>query len=44
MIFMVLGGLIYLVSPVDLIPEAVFGILGFFDDIGVLIFTAAALG
>ncbi|KAG8454882.1 hypothetical protein GDO86_001199 [Hymenochirus boettgeri] len=31
-----LGALFYLVSPLDIIPEAVFGILGFLDDFFVL--------
>ncbi|XP_018104435.1 E3 ubiquitin-protein ligase RNF170 isoform X2 [Xenopus laevis] len=31
-----LGALLYLVSPLDIIPEALFGILGFLDDLFVL--------
>ncbi|XP_040273329.1 E3 ubiquitin-protein ligase RNF170 [Bufo bufo] len=31
-----LGALFYLVSPLDIIPEAVFGILGFMDDLFVI--------
>ncbi len=29
--------MIYLISPIDFIPEAIFGPFGFFDDIGCLI-------
>ena len=31
-LFLVLGTLLYVVSPLDIIPEAVFGIFGFMDD------------
>ncbi|CAJ0925223.1 unnamed protein product [Ranitomeya imitator] len=31
-----LGALFYLVSPLDIIPEALFGILGFMDDLFVI--------
>ena len=31
-----LGTFFYVVSPFDLIPEAVFGVVGLLDDIGVL--------
>ena len=31
---------IYFISPLDIIPEAVFGILGFMDDIFVLLLLA----
>lgn len=31
------GALMYLVSPLDLIPEALFGILGFMDDLFVIV-------
>jgi RING finger protein 170 len=27
------GNFIYLISPIDFIPEAVFGIVGYFDDL-----------
>ena len=39
--FYVLGGFLYVISPFDIIPEAVFGIVGLIDDlvlvIGVLV-------
>ncbi len=33
-----IGALAYLVSPIDLLPERVFGSLGFADDVAVLMF------
>ncbi len=30
---LVLGAVLYLVSPLDILPEAAFGVLGFLDDI-----------
>jgi RING finger protein 170 len=38
------GMLIYIVSPFDLIPEAVFGLLGIVDDVIVLFFLLVLLG
>jgi RING finger protein 170 len=32
--------LVYLVSPIDLIPEMIFGILGYLDDLIAVIFMA----
>ena len=36
--------LFYLLSPVDLLPEVVFGPLGYIDDVLVLMFGAGFLG
>jgi RING finger protein 170 len=36
LIFMLFGSLLYVVSPVDFIPEAVFGLLGTVDDAGII--------
>jgi len=38
-----LAGVIYLVSPLDVIPEAVFGLLGFLDDLFVFLLLAIYL-
>jgi len=38
-----LAGVIYLVSPLDIIPEAVFGLLGFLDDVFVFLLLAIYL-
>lgn len=35
-----LAALLYFISPLDIIPEAVFGILGFLDDLFVLLLLA----
>lgn len=35
-----LAALLYFISPFDIIPEAVFGILGFLDDIFILLLLA----
>ena len=35
-----LAALLYFVSPFDIIPEAVFGILGFLDDLFILLLLA----
>lgn len=32
-VLLVLGGLVYLLLPVDLLPEAVFGLFGLMDDV-----------
>lgn len=32
-----LAALVYLISPLDMIPEAVFGLLGLLDDLFVLV-------
>ena len=40
-LFFVFGGLIYLISPLDLLPEAVFGIVGFIDDAAVVLIVLA---
>ena len=34
------AALLYFISPLDIIPEAVFGVLGFLDDIFILILLA----
>ena len=39
LIFIVLLIIVYLASPLDLLPEAVFGILGLVDDIIIIIGT-----
>lgn len=39
-IFIMLLAICYLLSPLDLIPEALFGIFGFLDDIFIIIFFA----
>ena len=36
----VVAAIMYLISPLDMIPEAVFGIFGLFDDIVVLLLLA----
>jgi len=36
--------LVYVLSPFDLIPEAVFGLLGLMDDFGVIILAVVAVG
>jgi uncharacterized membrane protein YkvA (DUF1232 family) len=33
--FLLLAALIYIISPIDLIPEAIFGPLGLIDDLAV---------
>ena len=38
-----ISGVMYILSPIDLIPEALFGVFGLFDDIIVLICIAAIL-
>lgn len=38
-----LAGFIYLISPLDVIPEAVFGLLGFLDDLFVFLLLAIYL-
>lgn len=38
-----LAAVMYLVSPLDIIPEAVFGLLGFLDDIFVLLLISVYL-
>ena len=35
-----IAAIIYFISPLDIIPEAVFGILGFLDDIFILLLLA----
>ena len=35
---MLLGGVVYVLSPLDLVPEAVFGLIGFLDDAAVFFF------
>ena len=37
LMFFVLGGILYVISPFDAIPEAVFGIVGLIDDFAVVI-------
>ena len=37
LVLMILSGLIYVLSPFDLIPEVVFGIFGLLDDFLVII-------
>ena len=43
-VMMVLSSLVYLVSPFDLVPECIFGLIGLIDDIayiiGALVFLA----
>ena len=39
----VVAGLAYLLSPLDLIPEAFFGIVGLIDDVAVLLLVALYL-
>jgi RING finger protein 170 len=39
----ILGTLLYVVSPFDLIPEAVFGVLGLVDDLGILGFACMVI-
>jgi len=41
-VFILVSNLIYLVSPLDLVPEGVFGVFGFIDDT-VLIFLSCCL-
>ena len=36
-IFCFIAAILYFVSPIDILPEAAFGILGFFDDIVVFL-------
>ena len=36
-LFLIVAGLMYLVNPMDLLPDFLFG-LGFFDDVGVLMY------
>lgn len=33
---LILGGFLYVVSPFDIIPEVVFGIVGLIDDLSVV--------
>jgi len=37
-VLVILFAIVYLLSPFDLIPEAVFGVVGLIDDLAVLIF------
>ena len=39
----IIGLVVYFVSPFDLIPEFVFGIIGFIDDVIVVIYGIVAL-
>ncbi len=34
---MIVGGIAYLVSPFDIIPEAIFGVIGLVDDILIIL-------
>ena len=42
-LLVIIGAVIYLISPIDLIPEIFFGIFGLFDDILVMIYAVAAV-
>ena len=33
----IIGAISYLLSPFDVIPEAIFGVIGFIDDFGITI-------
>ena len=37
---LVLAAFLYLISPLDILPEAVFGIIGFLDDIFIILLLA----
>ena len=37
-------GILYLVSPFDFIPEMVFGLIGYLDDLVIVIFVLIAVG
>ena len=39
-VLLVLGALLYLVSPLDILPESAFGVLGFLDDIFIFLLLA----
>lgn len=39
-----IAALLYFISPFDIIPEAVFGIIGFFDDFFILLLLSVYVG
>ena len=43
LILMILTGIVYILSPFDLIPEMIFGIMGFIDDLVIFIFIFIAV-
>ncbi len=44
LILTMVTGILYLVSPFDLIPEMVFGLIGYLDDLVIVIFVFIAVG
>lgn len=42
-VLMMITALLYTLSPFDLVPEAVFGALGYLDDITVVVLTTYAM-
>lgn len=42
-IIYIIGLIVYFVSPFDLIPEFIFGIFGFIDDVIVVIYVVVAI-
>ncbi len=39
-----LGGIVYILSPIDLVPEAVLGIIGLVDDVIAIILVGLMIG
>ena len=43
LILMIFTGVVYVLSPFDLIPEMIFGVLGFIDDLVIILFIFIAV-
>ena len=43
LILMIFTGVVYVLSPFDLIPEMIFGVLGFIDDLVIIVFIFIAV-
>ena len=39
-VLLVIGAFLYLISPLDILPEAAFGMMGFLDDIFIFLLLA----